>query len=279
MRSTIQYIKNELAGLYHPTEISGFVRLILESVYDLTYTDQVLNKDTHLPGIGMDRVRGIVARLKNYEPIQYILGETWFCGIRLKVVPGVLIPRPETEELVEHVLKLETKPGSRILDIGTGSACIALALKNGFPEADVEGVDVSGIALKIAKENARINNLNVQFSRQDILKWQASSWPDYDLVVSNPPYVRESEKTKMEANVLQYEPETALFVTNSDPLLFYRTIAAFAQAHLKTDGHLFFEINEYLAKEMRTLLEDFGFKQIKLSKDVNGRDRIIGCQK
>ena len=279
MRSTIQYIKNELAGLYHPTEISGFVRLILESVYNLSYTEQMVNQDRQLPQKEKNRLHEIVARLKNHEPIQYILGETWFCGLRLKVKPGVLVPRPETEELVSVILNSGLQSSSRVLDIGTGSGAIALALKNECPDAKVEGIDVSETAVKVASENARINQLSVCFYLQDILNWKASNWPEYDLIVSNPPYVRESEKELMESNVLLYEPETALFVKDSDPLLFYRTIAAFAKVHLKKGGSLFFEINEYLGAEMKVLLEEFDFKQIELLKDINRRDRIMLCRK
>ena len=279
MRSTIQYIKNELAGLYHPTEISGFVRLILESVYNLSYTEQMVNQDRQLPQKEKNRLHEIVARLKNHEPIQYILGETWFCGLRLKVQPGVLVPRPETEELVSVILNSGLQSSSRVLDIGTGSGAIALSLKNECPDAKVEGIDVSETAVKVASENARINQLSVHFYLQDILNWKASNWPEYDLIVSNPPYVRESEKELMESNVLLYEPETALFVKDSDPLLFYRTIAAFAKVHLKKGGSLFFEINEYLGAEMKVLLEEFDFKQIELLKDINGRDRIMLCRK
>ena len=275
MRSTIQYIQNELAGLYHPTEISGFVRLILESVYDLSFTEQKVNQDRKFPEKEKNRVYEIVARLRNHEPIQFILGEAWFYGLRLKVQPGVLVPRPETEELVNIILKSGLQGGSRVLDIGTGSGAIALALKNECPDATVEGIDVSETALKVASENARMNQLNVHFYLRDVLNWKASNWSAYDLIVSNPPYVRESEKDFMEPNVLLHEPETALFVDDADPLLFYRAIAAFSKVHLKKGGSLFFEINEYLGTEMKALLNEFDFKQIELHKDINGRDRIM----
>lgn len=279
MRSTIQYIENELAGLYPSTEISGFVRLILESVYQLSYTGQVLMKAEKLPEEGFERVQEIVARLKMYEPLQYILGETWFHDLRLNVAPGVLIPRPETEELVDRILQLTLDPAARILDIGTGSGAIALALKKGFPDAGMEAVDISEKALEIARENAKRHQLDVHFSQCDILKWKDHEWPQYDLIVSNPPYVRESEKKQMEANVLRYEPTTALFVDDADPLLFYRAIAAFAGEHLKKEGYLFFEINESLGSEMKQLLETAGFEQVQLWQDINGRNRMAGCQK
>ncbi len=279
MRSTIQYIENELKGLYPSTEISGFVRLILESVYQLSYTDQVLMKNEKLPEEGLERVQEIIIRLKNHEPLQYILGEAWFHGLRLNVAPGVLIPRPETEELVDRILKLKLDPAAQLLDIGTGSGAIALALKNGFPGTGVEAVDISEKALEIARENAKRHQLDVHFFQRDILKWKDYEWPQYDLVVSNPPYVRESEKRQMEANVLRFEPDSALFVDDADPLLFYRAIAAFAGKNLKNGGYLFFEINEHLGAAMTELLEKAGFEQVQLWPDINGRDRMMSCRK
>ncbi|WP_167619461.1 peptide chain release factor N(5)-glutamine methyltransferase [Maribellus sediminis] len=275
MQTTIQYIENELMPLYPASEISSFIRLILEKVYGLSYTEQVILKHEKLDGNKFKDVAGIVARLKQFEPIQYILGETEFYDLALKVNPAVLIPRPETEELVAWMLETEWEPGARVLDIGTGSGCIALALKSGLPSAQVFGVDVSAPALETAGENAALNQLEVQFVQQNILDWKATEWEKFDLIVSNPPYVRESEKQLMEANVLKHEPTGALFVSDEDPLIFYRTIAEFAQANLNQNGSLFFEINEYLGKEMKALLEGFGFKSIELRKDLQGRDRMI----
>ena len=279
MRSTIQYINSELDGLYPVTEITSLAGLIIEVVYDLSYTDQVLFKDKKLPKNQLEKVTQIVNRLKNFEPIQYILGETVFYGLHLKVAEGVLIPRPETEELVHRIIKLELYPQSRILDIGTGSGCIALSLKKAYPQAEIEGIDVSEKALSTARENAGINQLDVQFKLQDILKWQETKWDEYNVIVSNPPYVRELEKQAMNPNVLNYEPAAALFVSDQDPLIFYRIIAEFARVNLKDRGYLFFEINEYLGNETCALLKDYGFKDVELFKDLDNKDRMVACQK
>ena len=279
MQTTIQYIENELMPLYPASEISSFIRLILEKVYRLSYTEQVILKHEQLAGNKFQEVERIVARLKQFEPIQYILGETEFYDLTLKVNPAVLIPRPETEELVAWILETERTPGARILDIGTGTGCIPLALKSGLPEAHVFGVDISESALETARGNAALNQLDVQFFQHDILDWKSAEWERFDVIVSNPPYVRESEKQLMEANVLKHEPTGALFVSDEDPLIFYRTIAEFAKAQLRNEGILFFEINEYLGKEMKALLEGFGFESIELRKDLQGRDRMIRCSK
>jgi release factor glutamine methyltransferase len=208
------------------------------------------------------------------EPIQYILGETEFYGLKLNVNPAVLIPRPETEELVDWILKINSIRNAKILDIGTGSGCIALALKNHLKEGEISGVDISENALKVARENALQNHLNVNFFQSDILKWKESEWDKFDIVVSNPPYVRMSEKAKMNDNVLHYEPDSALFVSDQDPLVFYRAIAAFASQYLNKNGFLFFEINEYLGEEMKVLMEGFGFESIEIRKDINSKNRM-----
>jgi len=277
MQTTIQYIESQLNGIYPSSEISAFVRLIMESVFDLSYTDMILQRDRVFESSEQERVNQIVERLKTYEPIQYILGETEFYGLRLAVSPAVLIPRPETEELVNWIMESRIADNSRIIDIGTGSGCIALALKAGAPKATVMGVDVSEAALEIAKNNAVQNQLGVKFKKADILKWAVYNWEMQDVIVSNPPYVRESEKRQMEANVLRYEPEGALFVSDEDPLVFYRTIAEMALKYLKTEGFLFFEINENLGLQMIEMLHAMGFKDIQLKKDINGRDRMMRC--
>ncbi len=279
MRSTIQYIENELAEVYPFPEIRGFIRIILEKVCGLSYTEQVLHKDRELPEADKKLIEATVLRLKKNEPIQYIFGETEFRDLRLKVNPSVLIPRPETEELIDFILGLEVGADAKIIDIGTGSGCIALALKSALPEAEVYGLDVSEKALEVATENAELNSLDVAFLQRDILKWEADVWEQYDVIVSNPPYVRNSEKQMMEKNVLEYEPTTALFVTDDDPLLFYRRISEFAQKFLHKNGRLFFEINEYLGNEMVDLLKQLGFSEVELRKDINGRNRMLACRK
>jgi release factor glutamine methyltransferase len=279
MKATIQYIQKELNGLYPETEVKAFTRLILEHVCGLDYTAQVLMRESELNSKCKRLISEIVTRLKDFEPIQYILGETEFFGLKLKVNPAVLIPRPETEELLHWISKTRLQPGSSVVDIGTGSGCIALALKKLFPESRVAAVDYSKETLETAKKNAIINNLEVDFIQSDILNWENFQWKSYNLIVSNPPYVRESEKEAMFPNVLKFEPGKALFVSDADPLLFYRRIAEFAQNYLEEDGWLFFEINENLGKETQRLLENAGFFAVEIKKDLFGKERMIRCRK
>lgn len=279
MQQTIQYIREELAPYYPETEISGFTQMIMDRVFGLSYTQLILEKYRVFDKHELAKVAAIVGRLKNHEPIQYILGVTEFYGLQLGVKSGVLIPRPETEELVEWICKTEIPAHSKILDIGTGSGCIALALKNEISDAEVFAADVSEDALAVAAENARKNKLDIIFKHVNILKWQESDWPKFDVIVSNPPYVREREKEQMEANVLGHEPELALFVSDNDPLIFYRTIAQFASEHLNEGGFLFFEINENLGEEMVVLVNRLGFRSIELRRDLNNKNRMLRCKK
>lgn len=279
MQATIQYIKKELAELYPETEVQGFIRLIFESVCGLSFTEQILKKDEKLNLPEIQKIEAIIQRLKTHEPIQYIFGEIEFYGLNLNLTSSVLIPRPETEELVQWIIESNSFDSPRILDIGTGSGCIPLALKSKIKNASVSGVDISEDALEVAKQNASLNNLDVSFFQTDILDWENYKWNTFDVIVSNPPYVRELEKQEMQTNVLEYEPENALFVSDEDPLIFYRRIAEFAQKYLVKDGKLFFEINEYLGKEMCNLLEHKDFVDIVVKKDMNGRDRMVYCRK
>ena len=279
MQKTIQYIRAELAPFYPETEITGFIQLIMNSVLGLSYTQMVLEKNRVLETFESDRIKAIVERLKTHEPIQYILGVAEFFGLELNVQPGVLIPRPETEELVDWICKTKIPATAKMLDIGTGSGCIPLALKNELPAVEVMAVDVSEDALLIATENAQKHQLEVTFELADILKWHERSWPRFDVIVSNPPYVMEREKKQMEANVLEYEPGLALFVSDTDPLIFYRTIAQFASKQLNESGYLFFEINENLGDEMVELVKQLGFKSIELRRDLNEKNRMLRCRK
>jgi len=217
-------------------------------------------------------------RLKNFEPIQYILGETEFYGLKLAVNPFVLIPRPETEELVQWIIKSQLPENCKILDIGTGSGCIALALKNELKNAEVFGTDISENALVVARQNAIKNNLDVDFFQADILKWEKIDWKTFDVIVSNPPYIRESEKKLIHPNVINHEPASALFVADSNPLVFYRSIAIFAKKQLSGNGLLFFEINENLGSEMKKMLICFGFSEIEIRKDINRKNRMVCCR-
>jgi len=279
MQTTIQYIEKELADLYPKSEIQGFIRIIFEYVCGYDYTGLLLHKNEEINVAHQKEIEEIVLRLKRFEPIQYILGETEFFGLKLKVKPGVLIPRPETEELVQWMTETTWPSKPKILDVGTGSGCIALALKNKLPFAEISAIDFSKEALQTATENAALNDLEVEFIQSDILQWSKINWPLYDGIVSNPPYVRELEKKEMQANVLKYEPETALFVPDDDPLIFYHQIGHFAQHYLKAEGKLFFEINESMGEQIVHFLEQIGFKNIELRKDLNEKNRMIKAVK
>ena len=277
MQAVIQYIEKELQGLYPKTEIQGLIRLIIEHFYGLSYTQFLLRNNEKSGDNEISEIKLLVERLKKFEPVQYILGITEFYGLKLKVNPSVLIPRPETEELVHWVLNSEITKFPKIIDIGTGSGCIALALKSKMPEAKVTAVDISTEALQTAEKNAIQNNLDINFIKADIFDWEKLKWENFDVIISNPPYVRELEKVKMEPNVLNYEPSAALFVPDADPLIFYEVIAGFAKKYLKKNGFLFFEINEALTSEVESLLIETGFSNIEIRKDINGKSRMMRC--
>jgi release factor glutamine methyltransferase len=278
MKATIQYIKSELGGFYPVSEIEGFTRIIFEAVCGFDFTEQVIRKHENISSTNFEKIKAIISRLKTFEPIQYILGETEFCGLKLAVNPMVLIPRPETEELVQWILKTNLPENCSILDVGTGCGCIALALKGNLPNAKVFGTDISEKALEIAMQNAAKNNLDVDFFQTDILNWEQYNWQIFDVIVSNPPYIRESEKLQMHQNVINYEPGNALFVSDADPLVFYRAIAFFAKKYLSDNGVLFFEINENLGFEMNEMLANSGFSEIEIRKDINEKSRMISCR-
>src|SRR5690606_9122380 len=277
MKSTIQYIEKELAGLYPPAEIEGFKRIIFETVFGWSFTEQVLQKQETILPVDFERIKSVIFRLKNSEPIQYIFGETEFYGLKLKVNSSVLIPRPETEELVEWVVKTELYENCKVLDIGTGSGCIAIAIKSHLKNADVSGIDISVEALETARMNAIENGLEINFYSADIFNMKNFEGEKFDVIVSNPPYIRESEKVLMHSNVLNYEPEIALFVSDNDPLKYYHAIALFAKRSLHDNGKLFFEINENFKSEILELLSDIGFKDIEIRKDIKGKNRMVSC--
>ncbi|MDR1939050.1 MAG: peptide chain release factor N(5)-glutamine methyltransferase [Tannerellaceae bacterium] len=282
MTETIAYINHSLKDLYPPGEIRSLTRRIMECACGLQPHQVLMSKDKELSGTEKYAVRQMVERLKQWEPIQYITGEAPFYGLSFRVAPPVLIPRPETEELVEHIVKDHSGRKVKILDIGTGSGCIAVSLAHSLPGSGVTALDVSGEALRIAKENARRNKVDVSFVLTDILSLRQASKDvagDFDLIVSNPPYVRESEKACMEKNVLLYEPPQALFVADNDPLVFYRAIARFAKGKLRESGTLYFEINAQLGKETVDALKEEGYGKVELIRDLPGKDRIIKAQK
>lgn len=279
MQNTIQYIKKELSGQYNEFETDTFTRLIIEAVCGWDFTAQQIRKTEIIGDCDFGKIKAIVARLKQFEPIQYVLGETFFLGLKLKVTPAVLIPRPETEELADIVIKENIGRNCSILDIGTGSGCISLALKSRLSVALISGVDISENALEIARKNSEINNLDVHFFQADILNWEKIEWPVFDVIVSNPPYVTKFEKKQMHKNVLEFEPANALFVEDTDPLLFYRTIAQFAMKKLNQQGKIYFEINENFGPETKNLLSGFGFRQIRIITDIHGKNRFVAAIK
>ena len=268
----------ELSPIYDAGEAESFFYLILEEKNQLKRIDLALNPDMTFSNEEIQLWNSIMGSLKKEIPVQYLLGKTSFYGLDFEVNPAVLIPRPETEELVEWIINLNSKieklKDLKILDIGTGSGCIGVSLAKNIPNAQVFAIDVSEKALATAKKNAEINDVKVIFIEKNILETDDLE-QQFDIIVSNPPYVRELEKQEIKKNVLDNEPHLALFVEDNDALVFYRKIAELAQKNLLPNGQLFFEINQYLGKEMMELLEKMDFKNIELRKDIYGNERMI----
>jgi release factor glutamine methyltransferase len=271
-----QFIQ-ELTPIYDAGEAESFFYLILEEKKQLKRIDLALHPDLVFSEEEIGVWNAVLEQLQQEIPIQYLLGKTSFYGLDFEVNTAVLIPRPETEELVEWILESQkSKPESqkvKILDIGTGSGCIAISLAKNLPDATVFALDVSEEALATAKKNAENNSVNVTFIHQNILETE-DLLQQFDIIVSNPPYVRNLEKEEIKKNVLENEPHLALFVADNDALVFYKKIAQLAQKNLLPNGQLYFEINQYLGKEMVNLLEKMNFKTIDLRKDIYGNDRM-----
>lgn len=278
IRQLSKYALQELKDSYSEYEIQWLCKIIYMDVLQFTNIDIHLRKNEILDESFINKFYEIIDLLKSGRPIQHILGETLFAGLKFKVNSSTLIPRPETEELVFWV-KESLTAGKRLLDIGTGSGCIAISLGNLIPGIEITAADFSAEALKVARLNAGIHRIKAEFLERDILNYEAYSWSTYDFIVSNPPYIRESEKQEMATRVLNHEPSTALFVPDHDPLLFYRKIAEFGNQYLSNSGELFFEINEALGKEMTDLLCHYNYRNIELRKDLYGKDRMIRAQK
>lgn len=274
-----QFIQ-ELAPFYDAYEAESFFYLILEEKHKLRPIDVALNHELIFSESEIWVWNSLLAELKKEVPIQYLMGKTNFYGLDFEVNENVLIPRSETEELVEWIvnenLKTQKFKKLKILDIGTGSGCIAISLAKNIPNARVFALDVSKEALKTARKNAENNHVDVTFIHQSILEIEDLK-NDFDVIVSNPPYVRNLEKKEIKKNVLNYEPHLALFVEDHDALIFYRKIAEIAQKNLSENGQLFFEINQYLGNEMKDLLQKMNFKNIELKKDIYGNDRMVFC--
>ena len=265
----LSYFRQELSAVADEREITSWYYISMEFLLVYDRSDCIINSNQVLNKSQLSKIKKIVAELKTHKPIEYILGKTEFYGLKIKVNEHTLIPRPETEQLVDWILKENFVAA---LDIGTGSGCIPIALAK-HTDAKVLAIDVSEEALLIAEENAKNNEVEIDFIHQDIL--QTKSLQKVDLIVSNPPYVLESEKKKMQENVLDYEPELALFVEDKNPLIFYKKIASLAINFLNENGKLFFEINTKFGKETIEMLADIGFVNIELKKDMNDKDRMI----
>lgn len=268
-----QFIQT-LTTIYDAAEAESFFYLILEDRLGMKRIDLALEHDREFSGPEIESWNEVLEKLKQYIPIQYIIGKAHFFGLEFEVNPNVLIPRPETEELVQWILSANENKTLKILDIGTGSGCIAISLAKNLPNAEISAIDVSKEALDTAKRNAETNGVKVRFIQKDILETDDLE-KQFDIIVSNPPYVRNLEKEEIKKNVLDHEPHLALFVDDHDALLFYRKIADLALKHLNENGQLYFEINQYLGKEMMDLLEQKGFQQMELRDDIFGNSRMV----
>lgn len=285
IRDCRRYYASQLESIYGSDEANALIMILLEHYFNIDRVKIALEPDLRLSESELLTLHFAVKELLKNRPIQYIIGETEFCGMRFFVNENVLIPRPETEEMVRLLavghwpLAVKTDGRPSILDIGTGSGCIAISLAKLIPNSDVTAVDVSEKALEVARKNAEENGVNVHFVHDDILNPHVKTYgrasQQFDIIVSNPPYVCESEKSDMRANVLDYEPSTALFVSDNDPLVFYRKILEFAQKALKPDGEVWFEINEKFGIEMKNLCHEMGFKNAEIIRDFRGKERVV----
>lgn len=278
MNKIVAYIRSRLQPYYTAEEVSALSRIVCCDLLGQAPTDYYLGKDIVLSPKKEQELEDILQRLSRFEPLQYIEGRTLFLGREFWVAPGVLIPRPETEELVELMLK-EIPADARILDVGTGSGCIAISLAKELPDTLVTAWDVSPEALSVARVNARKLQADVRFVECDVLACQVDEVGLYDVIVSNPPYVTEAEKADMEPNVLQWEPSLALFVPDDDPLRFYRRIAVLGRDMLADGGRLYFEINRAYGREMVEMLRTMGYVRVRVEKDLSQNDRFVIAEK
>lgn len=280
MTKTVVYIKDALKSIYPPEEVNAMLSMIMGHVFGLQPHQFLMGDPLDVNVDNKNKIDNILERLKEHEPIQYILGEVVFCDITLSVNPYVLIPRPETAELVNLICKDYAGKAPRVLDLCTGSGCIAIAIAKKLPGATLTAVDISGKALETARRNANINNVEIEFIEADVLNATTSQslCGSYDIIVSNPPYITEKEKAEMDPNVLDYEPSMALFVPNDGAMLFYRPIGRLALMKLNAGGILYFEINSHYGKETLKTIKEEGFGKVELIKDIYDNDRIIKAQ-
>jgi release factor glutamine methyltransferase len=273
------YFIKQLTPKYDLEECTSLFYIVIDKMLHTNRIKFNLVQEAQMDLKVENELKSVIEQLREEKPIQYILSEAYFFGYKFFVNASVLIPRPETEELVGWILESLSSlslMGKKALDIGTGSGCIPVALKKNAHELELHGLDISSEALEVAARNALSNNVEIKFIRADIFTLQSADI--YDIIVSNPPYIKEVEKAQMHENVLAYEPHTALFVSDEDPLVFYKQIAEFSKKNLSPDGFLFFEINAGLGMEMEQMLAEKGFKEILLRKDMQGKDRMIRCQ-
>lgn len=278
LSQTIANIRHRLSDKYAKGEIDAFVRIIFRQLMRYEPVDILLHKDSVLSGFIVGKIDKVVDELLKNRPIQYIFGQTYFCGQTFKVDESTLIPRPETEELVDWIVDDNKKTDLRVLDCGTGSGCIAVSLALALKFAVVDAIDIFDGALSVARSNAEALKADVAFAKRDILTLSGDACR-YDIIVSNPPYIADSERKAMEPNVLDYEPATALFVPDADPLRFYRAIARYGLGALRQNGRLYFEINSRFSAEMRQMLEAMGYVDVEVRPDISRRPRFVRAVK
>ena len=275
INSAFQILLDSIGSLYERDEVEAIARIVFEDVFGLLPSNIVMEGDKEFSEENANSLFKIIERLKSWEPVQYVTGKSYFFGNIFHVNSSVLIPRPETEELVQWVLEGTGNKQQNILDIGTGSGCIAISLKENLPLAELYATDISKDALKVAEINSEKLNKKIQFANSDILILENPFNIKFDIIISNPPYIAESEKSSLDKNVIDFEPHTALFAKGDDALIFYKKIIQFCNQYLNESGRLFFEINQQYGDEVKKLLADNYFSQVELKKDINGNNRMI----
>ena len=275
LKQAIEQLKDGLAGVAEPREVQAMIRIICEDIFNYDQVDVALRQESELPEFAPQRITDIIARLRRHEPLQYIVGSARFHGHKFRVTPATLIPRPETEQLVDLIVDENPEADLRVLDMGTGSGCIAISLARALKFAQVDALDISRDALEVARANAASLKVRVRFFESDMLAPQPPA--RYDIIVSNPPYVCWSERDAMDRNVKDYEPGQALFVPDSDPLMYYKAIAPYAAQSLERGGHLYLEINQRFGNEVKQLLESAGMDGVRIIEDSYGKVRFAAA--
>lgn len=276
LKEAIEQLRSGLAGVADPHEVQAMIRVIYEDVFNYDPVDVALRQESVLPDFAQQRITDLIHRLQRHEPLQYIVGNARFHGHKFKVTPAVLIPRPETEQLVDLIVDENKESDLRVLDMGTGSGCIAISLARALKFAQVDALDVSRDALAVARANAEALQVKVRFFESDMLAPQPAA--TYDIIVSNPPYICWSERESMERNVKDYEPGQALFVPDNDPLLFYKAIVPYARQSLERGGRLYLEINQRFGAEVKRLLDEHGFDEVRIIDDSYGKVRFASAR-